>query len=137
MFVHFTLQYSSIGKVLSWQELDFDIRISRAISIHGFQITSIKYIDIKRIVDKDHPDRQRTKSDFLVGFKRLLQSIESVLMNQIASVHPMESEQPADLGQKFVFFLCVSVRIVETVFDDIQQFLPLSEAGRLPFFLFF
>ena len=98
-------------------------------------MTAIKYIDIKHIVDKDHPNRQGTKSDFLVGFNGLFQSIESILMDQIVSVHPIESEQPADLGYNFIAFLCVG--IVETVFNYIQQFLPLSETGRLSFILFF
>lgn len=77
---------------MSWQELDFNVGISRAISIHRFQIAGIKYVDIKRIIDKDDPNRQRTESDILAGFNRLFQSIESVLMDQITSVHSMQFE---------------------------------------------
>lgn len=137
MFVHFALEFSRIGKVLNWQEFDFDVRISRAMSIHRFQITGIKYINFKSIFNKDGPNWYRSKSDILAGFKRLFQSIQLVKTDQISGVRSMQFEQPADLCQSFILFVNVGIRIVlEEDVDDIQQFFPFAEPDRFSLFLF-
>lgn len=129
----FALENGRIGEMMSGQKPDLEIRIGRTVRIHGDQISGVEDVNVESVVDKDGTDRHGTETNIL-RFGRL-DSLQSVLMDQIRRFHSVKFQQPADFRQNFVFVLRIGIR--EAIVQDAQQLLPSTEAIRLSLFLIF
>jgi hypothetical protein len=72
MFVHFALEFSRIGKVLNWQEFDFDVRISRAeygtrsgTSVHFEYGTRVQKSSVRNATPLEDPKKLRVYLAYL------------------------------------------------------------------------